>query len=73
MPRARASPVACKSGKEHLFGDLEMNHVAWSIGRDVLLAPPQRGDRVLFFAAPYAEADGRPWPVERAIRFVEQV
>ncbi len=63
---------ACKYGKGHLFGDLEMNHVAWSIGRDVLLAPPQRGDRVLFFAGPYAEADGRPCPVERAIRFEEQ-
>jgi len=64
---------ACKYGKEHLFGNLEMNHVAWSIGRDVLLAPPQRGDRVLFFAGPYAEADGRPCSVERAIRFVEQI
>jgi hypothetical protein len=64
---------ACKYGTEHLSGDVETNHVAWSIGRDVLLAPPQRGDRVLFFAGPYAEANGRPWQLERAIRFEEQV
>jgi len=63
---------ACKYGKEHLFGDLEMNHVAWSVGRDILLSPPQRGARVLFFAGPYAEAGGRPCPAERATRFQEQ-
>jgi len=63
---------ACKYGKGHLFGDLEMNHGAWSTGRDLLLAPSQRGARLLFFAGPYAEADGRPHPVERAIRFSEE-
>ena len=63
---------ACKYGKGHLFGDLEMNHVAWSVGRDLLLGPPQRGGRLLFFAGPYAEVDGRPHPVGRAIRFAEE-
>jgi transglutaminase-like putative cysteine protease len=55
---------ACKYGKRHLFGDLEMNHVAWSVGRDILLAPPQRGGRLSFFAAPYAEVAGQ---VHRAV------
>jgi hypothetical protein len=36
-----------------------MNHIAWSVGRDVLLTPPPRGGRVLFFAGPHAEVDGR--------------
>jgi transglutaminase-like putative cysteine protease len=63
---------ACKYGRGHLFGDLEMNHVAWSMGRDLLLAPPQRGGRVLFFAAPYVEVDGQPHgAVPRQIRFSE--
>lgn len=63
---------ACKYGKGHLFGDLEMNHIAWSIGRDILLEPPQRGGRVLFFAAPYVEVDGGPYrAVERRILFTE--
>jgi transglutaminase-like putative cysteine protease len=61
----------CKYGKDHLFGDLEMNHVTWSIGRDVVLTPRQHGDRVLFFAGPYAEANGRPLAVARRTRFTE--
>lgn len=63
---------ACKYAKGHLFGDLEMNHIAWSVGRDVLLMPPPRGGRVLFFAGPYAEVNGRARPVVRAIRFAEE-
>lgn len=51
---------ACKYGSPHLFGDLEMNHVAWSVGRDILLTPAQRGPRLLFFAGPYAERNGEP-------------
>jgi transglutaminase-like putative cysteine protease len=63
---------ACKYGKHALFGALETNHVAWSTGRDILLAPPQRGPRVLFFAGPYAEIDGEPHPrVERRVTFSE--
>ncbi len=63
---------ACKYGKNHLFGELEMNHIAWSVGRDILLAPPQRGGRVLFFAGPYAEADGLPCgSIQRRILFTE--
>lgn len=53
---------ACKYGKHRLFGDLEMNHVAWSTGRDIELSPPQKGQPLLFFAGPYAEVDGLPLP-----------
>ena len=61
---------ACKYGTHGLFGDLEMNHIAWSVGRDILLEPAQKGERVLFFAGPYAELDGRPYArIERHIRF----
>lgn len=63
---------ACKYGKHALFGALESNHIAWSIGRDILLIPPQRGPRLLFFAGPYAELDGQPHSrVERRIAFTE--
>jgi transglutaminase-like putative cysteine protease len=51
---------ACKYGKHALFGDLEMNHIAWSVGRDVKMNPPQQGEPILFFASPYAETDGSP-------------
>jgi transglutaminase-like putative cysteine protease len=63
---------ACKYGKDALFGALEGNHIAWSVGRDILLTPPQRGPRVLFLAGPYAELDGEPHSrVERRIAFAE--
>jgi hypothetical protein len=63
---------ACKYGKRALFGALESNHIAWSVGRDILLAPPQREARVLFFAGPYAEIDGVSHPrVERHVSFSE--
>jgi transglutaminase-like putative cysteine protease len=63
---------ACKYGSPHLFGDLEMNHVAWSVGRDLLLAPAQRGPRLLFFAGPYAERTGEPFGgIERHLSFTQ--
>lgn len=61
---------ACKYGTHGLFGSLEMNHVAWSVGRDLVLAPAQKGSPVLFFAGPYAEADGKAYRgFERHISF----
>lgn len=60
---------ACKYGKHQLFGELELNHVAWSMGRDIRLAPAQAGEPLLFFAGPYAEVGGRPHrAVERRLR-----
>lgn len=61
---------ACKYGTHGLFGSLEMNHVAWSVGRDLVLAPAQRDAPVLFFAGPYAEAGGKAYRgFERHISF----
>lgn len=60
---------ATKYGTHGLFANLQANHIAWSIGRDILLAPPQRAGRSLFFAGPYAEIDGETHPAQRQIRF----
>jgi len=49
---------SCKYKKSYLFGNLPSNHIAWSVGRDILLQPPQTGGRLLFFMAPYAEVAG---------------
>lgn len=65
---ASASCVT-KYGTHGLFGALEATYIAWSAGRDLLLDPPQRAGRTLFFVATYAEADGRAHPVQRQIRF----
>ncbi|MFZ5558521.1 MAG: transglutaminase-like domain-containing protein [Pseudomonadota bacterium] len=63
---------ACKYGKDQLFGDLELNHVAWSVGRDIRLAPAQAGEPLLFFAGPYAEVSGHPHrQMERRLRHTQ--
>lgn len=62
---------ATKYSKHGLFGALETNHIAFSTGRDFLLAPPQHGPRILFFAAPYAEADAQDCPIERHLSFTQ--
>lgn len=64
---------ACKYGKHALFGDLEMNHIAWSAGRDIRLTPPQQGEPVLFFAGPYAETGTEPYRGFRRHITFEQV
>lgn len=62
---------ACKYGTHGLFGRLETNHIAFSTGRDLLFDPPQHTGRALFFATPYAEADGAAVPVQRRLAFTE--
>lgn len=55
--------VADTSGKtDYYFGNLDPDRVKWSVGRDLLLSPPQRGDRLNYFSvAGYAEVDGHPF------------
>jgi len=60
---------ACRYGHAG-FGTLDLNHVAFSRGRDLLLEPAQRGERLLFFPSAYAEVDGAAFPsVARRLRF----
>lgn len=60
---------ACRYGHAG-FGSLDLNHVAFSRGRDLLLEPTQRGGRLLFFPSAYAELDGAAFPgVQRRLRF----
>jgi len=51
---------ACSCRYRHAFAQLEPNHIAWSVGRDLRLEPAQSGERLLSLAGPYAELDGRP-------------
>ncbi len=63
---------ACRYGKHQLFGNLELNHIAWSVGRDLLLSPPQHEPRLLFFVGPYAEVDGQRYrQIDRRLTFTE--
>ncbi|MBW2275784.1 MAG: transglutaminase family protein, partial [Deltaproteobacteria bacterium] len=42
------------------FGNLSPNRFQVSVGRSVVLSPPQRGDPLTTFAFAYAESDGIP-------------
>lgn len=44
---------------EYFFGNHDENRLAFSIGRDLVLEPPQNGEPLNYFIFPYAEVDGR--------------
>lgn len=47
--------------RQYYFGALDQNRVQLSIGRDLVLAPPQAGTPLNYFIYPYAEVDGKPY------------
>jgi hypothetical protein len=50
-----------KAKKEYFFGAHDANRVQFSMGRDVLLNPPQRGEPLNYFVYPYVEVNGERW------------
>jgi len=46
--------------KKYYFGHLKDNRIGITIGRDILLAPAQHGDRLNFMYKPYEEVDLKP-------------
>jgi transglutaminase-like putative cysteine protease len=55
---------------DYFFGAHDENRVQLSVGRDLLLAPRQKGEPLNFFVYPYVEVDGRPHTaVERQFAF----
>ena len=52
---------ASKAGTpDAYFGVLPSDRIEFSIGRDLVLEPPQNGPPLNFFIYPYGEANGRP-------------
>ncbi len=49
-----------KPHKEYYFGAVDENRIAYGIGRNIILNPPQDGERLNYFMYPYSEADGIP-------------
>lgn len=45
---------------EYYFGNLSADRIAFSVGRDLELEPPQQGPALNYFVAPYAEVNGVP-------------
>lgn len=45
---------------EYCFGNLSADRVGFSVGRDLILAPPQQGPPLNYFVKPHVEKDGKP-------------
>jgi transglutaminase superfamily protein len=50
-----------QSKKDYFFGAHDANRVQFSMGRDLVLNPPQAGDPLNYFVYPYVEVDGKKW------------
>lgn len=59
-----------KAKKEYYFGNLCENRFEFTQGRDILLNPAQKGEKLNYFIYPYAELDGKPFDnIERSFAF----
>jgi transglutaminase-like putative cysteine protease len=67
------SSEATKSGnRDAYFGILPNDRIEFTVGRDLVLAPAQKGAPLNFFIYPYAEVDGKavpPGELETMFRF----
>ena len=50
-----------QSKKDYFFGAHDANRVQFSMGRDLVLSPPQAGDPLNYFVYPYVEVNGKKW------------
>ncbi|HLA27838.1 MAG TPA: transglutaminase domain-containing protein [Syntrophales bacterium] len=48
-----------KEQREYYFGAVDESRIAYGIGRDLILEPPQKDGKLNYFMYPYAEADGK--------------
>lgn len=53
---------------EYYFGNLTENRVAFTVGRDLKLVPPQDGPPLNFLVYPYVEVNGKPYPGDKVER-----
>lgn len=51
--------------RDYYFGNLTENRVTFSVGRDLVLSPPQAGPPLNFFVQPYVEVGGKSHPAEK--------
>jgi len=58
--------------KSYFFGAHDDNRLQFTVGRDIRLDPPQRGDPLNYFIYPYAELDGKPFAVESKFSFQDR-
>jgi transglutaminase-like putative cysteine protease len=64
-----ASEAKKKNLKDAYFGTLPNDRIEFTLGRDLVLAPPQKGEPLNYFIYPYAEIDGTPTELQKAFHF----
>ncbi len=58
--------------RDYFFGSHDVNRVQFSMGRDLVLNPPQDGKPLNYFVYPYVEVDGKEYPnVSLAFSFAD--
>ena len=58
------------SKREYFFGAHDENRIEFTIGRDLILQPQQRGEPLNYFVYPYAEVDGKAFSsVDRSFAY----
>lgn len=55
-----ASEAWKKKSSDDYYGHLPSDRVEYTVGRDLILEPPQQGDPLNYFIYPYAEINGKP-------------
>jgi hypothetical protein len=53
---------ASEERHDYYFGHLDAARVAFAMGRDLVLKPPQKGEPLNYLIYPYAEIDGAAVP-----------
>jgi hypothetical protein len=48
--------------RDYFFGSHDVNRMQFSMGRDLVLNPPQQGKPLNYFVYPYVEVDGQEFP-----------
>jgi hypothetical protein len=61
VPIDAAEASQDRSKAEYFFGAIDADRVMFSMGRDIRLVPPQKGEPLNYFVYPYAELDGQPY------------
>jgi len=59
--------------REYFFGAHDENRIEFTIGRDIILSPPQQGPPINFFIYPYVELDGKPATVNERRFFFRDI
>lgn len=59
LEKGCTEPEEIKDVVEYYFGAVDESRIAYGMGRDITLNPPQKGGKLNYFMYPHAEANGK--------------